>query len=85
MKRVIIGHAWLYISSEVEQIEICATIIQELRESCEIDWYLQGELAYNKQHKKNKLRKFVFYNTLVIPVIKFFRYKAKALMYIDPN
>jgi hypothetical protein len=28
---------------------ISATIIQNLRESCEIDWYLQAELAYNKR------------------------------------
>jgi len=36
-------------NNELEQTGICATIIQELRESCEIDWYLQGELAYNKR------------------------------------
>jgi hypothetical protein len=71
MKLVLRGHVWLYIDNEVEQIGVCATFIQVLRESCEIDWYLQAELAYNKQHKKNKLRKLVFYNTLVIPVIKF--------------
>jgi len=28
---------------------LCTTIIQELRESCEIDWYLQAQLAYNKR------------------------------------
>ncbi|PKH89420.1 hypothetical protein CXF79_01160 [Colwellia sp. Bg11-28] len=71
------GSGWLYIANELEQKGVCTTFIQELRESCEIDWYLQGELAYNKQHKKNKLRKFVFYNTLVIPVIKFFGIKLK--------
>ncbi|HCM46414.1 MAG TPA: hypothetical protein DIS98_02505 [Colwellia sp.] len=71
MKRVLRGHVLLHLGNEVEQIAVCATFIQELRESYEIDWYLQAELAYNKQHKKNKLRKFVFYNTLVIPVIKF--------------
>jgi len=37
------------IDIELNQIGVCATIIQELRESCEIDWYLQGELAYNKR------------------------------------
>jgi len=37
------------IGNELKQIGVCATIIQELRESCEIDWYLQGELAYNKR------------------------------------
>ncbi|PKI14148.1 hypothetical protein [Colwellia sp. 12G3] len=77
MKRVLRAQAWLYINIEVEQIGVCATFIQELRESCEIDWYLQAEVAYNKQHKKNKLRKFVFYNTQVIPVIKIFGIKLK--------
>lgn len=34
-------------ANELEQKGICATIIQNLRESCEIDWYLQAQLAYN--------------------------------------
>ena len=43
------GFGWIYIANELEQKGVCATIIQNLRESCEIDWYLQAELAYNKR------------------------------------
>ena len=43
------GYGWLYIADELKQKGVCATIIQKLRESCEIDWYLQAELAYNKR------------------------------------
>jgi len=43
------GYGWNYIANELEQKGVCATIIQNLRESCEIDWYLQAELAYNKR------------------------------------
>ncbi len=35
--------------NELEQKGVSTTIIQNLRESCEIDWYLQAELAYNKR------------------------------------
>jgi regulatory protein len=43
------GYSWLFIANELKQKGVCATIIQKLRESCEIDWYLQAELAYNKR------------------------------------
>ncbi len=43
------GYGWLYIANELKQKGVCASIIQKLRESCEIDWYLQAELAYNKR------------------------------------
>jgi regulatory protein len=43
------GFGWSYIANELKQKGVCATIIQNLRESCEIDWYLQAELAYNKR------------------------------------
>ncbi len=43
------GYGWLFIANELKQKGVCATIIQKLRESCEIDWYLQAELAYNKR------------------------------------
>lgn len=38
----------MFIVNELKQKGVRATIIQKLRESCEIDWYLQAELAYNK-------------------------------------
>ncbi len=43
------GYGWLFIANELKQKGVCTTIIQKLRESCEIDWYLQAELAYNKR------------------------------------
>lgn len=39
----------MFIANQPKQKGVCATIIQKLRESCEIDWYLQAELAYNKR------------------------------------
>jgi regulatory protein len=47
--RVNRGYGWLYIANELKQKGVSATIIQNLRENCEIDWYLQAELAYNKR------------------------------------
>jgi len=43
------GYGWRYISNELKQKGVCSTIIQQLQENCEIDWYLQAELAYNKR------------------------------------
>jgi regulatory protein len=34
--------------NELEQKGVCSTIIQQLQNNCEIDWYLQAELEYNK-------------------------------------
>ncbi|MEY8214310.1 MAG: regulatory protein RecX [Colwellia sp.] len=43
------GYGWRYIANELKQKGVCSTIIQQLRENCEIDWNLQAELAYNKR------------------------------------
>jgi regulatory protein len=43
------GYGWRYISNELKQKGVCSTIIQQLQNNCEIDWYLQAELAYNKR------------------------------------
>ncbi len=43
------GYGWYYIENELKQKGVCSTIIQQLRNNCEIDWYLQAELAYNKR------------------------------------
>ena len=43
------GYGWNHIANELKQKGVCITIIQHLRESCEIDWYLQAEIAYNKR------------------------------------
>jgi len=43
------GYGWYYISNELKQKGVCSTIIQQLQNNCEIDWYLQAELAYNKR------------------------------------
>lgn len=47
--RVSRGYGWRYIANELKQKGICSTIIQQLQKNCEIDWYLQAELAYNKR------------------------------------
>ena len=47
--RVNRGFGWLYISNELNQKGVCSTIIQQLQKNCEIDWYLQAVLAYNKR------------------------------------
>lgn len=47
------GYDWQDIVSEFKQKGVCTTIIQNLRKSCEIDWYLQAELAYNKRFAIN--------------------------------
>lgn len=43
------GYGWRYIANELKQKGVCSTIIQQLQKNCEIDWYLQAELAYNKR------------------------------------
>lgn len=47
--RVNRGYGWRYIANELKQKGVCSTIIQQLNNNCEIDWYLQAELAYNKR------------------------------------
>tara|TARA_B110001454_G_C12467699_1_gene329009 strand:+ start:102 stop:593 length:492 start_codon:yes stop_codon:yes gene_type:complete len=47
--RVNRGYGWRYIANELKQKGVCSTIIQQLQNNCEIDWYLQAELAYNKR------------------------------------
>jgi len=47
--RAIRGYGWRYIANELKQKGVCSTIIQQLQNNCEIDWYLQAELAYNKR------------------------------------
>ena len=43
------GYGWQYIANELKQKGVCSTIIHQLHKNCEIDWYLQAELAYNKR------------------------------------
>jgi regulatory protein len=47
--RVNRGFGWRYIANELKQKGVCSTIVQQLQKNCEIDWYLQAELAYNKR------------------------------------
>lgn len=47
--RVSRGYGWRYIANELKQKGVSSTIIQQLQKNCEIDWYLQAELAYNKR------------------------------------
>jgi regulatory protein len=47
--RVNRGFGWRYIANELKQKGVCSTIVQQLQKNCEIDWYLQAELAYNNR------------------------------------
>lgn len=50
------GYGWRYIENELKQKGVCSRIIQELRNNCEIDWYLQAELAYNKRFGERQIK-----------------------------
>lgn len=47
--RVNKGYGWLYIKNELSQKGVSSSIIYELKNNQQIDWYLQAELAYNKR------------------------------------
>ena len=49
------GYGWRYIANELKQKGVCSTIVQKLQKNCEIDWYLQAELAYNKRFGESGL------------------------------
>ena len=53
--RVSRGYGWRYIANELKQKGVCSTIIQQLQNNCEIDWYLQAELAYNKRFGESRV------------------------------
>lgn len=53
--RVNRGYGWRYIANELKQKGVCSTIIQQLQKNCEIDWYLQAELAYNKRFGESRV------------------------------
>ncbi len=50
------GYGWRYIANELKQKGVCSTIVQQLQKNCEIDWYLQAELAYNKRFGENRVK-----------------------------
>ena len=52
--RVNRGYGWRYIANELQQKGVCSTIVQQLQKNCEIDWYLQAELAYNKRFGESR-------------------------------
>ena len=54
--RVNRGYGWRYIANELKQKGVCSTIIQQLQNNCEIDWYLQAELAYNKRFGESRVK-----------------------------
>ncbi len=47
--RVNRGYGWRFIANALTQKGVSSLIIQQLYKSCEIDWYLQAEIAYNKR------------------------------------
>ena len=49
------GYGWRYIANELKQKGVCSTIVQQIHKNCEIDWYLQAELAYNKRFGESRV------------------------------
>jgi regulatory protein len=47
--RVTKGYGWRYIAQELHHHGVSQSLIIELQQKCEIDWYKQAELAYNKR------------------------------------
>lgn len=47
--RVDKGYGWLYIENELTHKGISSSLIYQLMNNQQIDWYLQAELAYNKR------------------------------------
>jgi len=47
--RVNRGYGWLFIENELNKKGVSSSIIMQLKNNQQIDWYLQAELAYNKR------------------------------------
>jgi regulatory protein len=52
--RVNRGYGWRYIANELKQKGVCSTIVQQLQKNCDIDWYLQADLAFNKRFGESR-------------------------------
>lgn len=54
--RVNKGYGWQFIKNALSQQGISREIIQDQYKKCEIDWYLQAELAYNKRFSVHDIK-----------------------------
>ena len=50
------GFGWRYIQNELQQKGVNASLIKELGNNQQIDWYLQAELAYNKRFSGKEIK-----------------------------
>jgi regulatory protein len=74
--RVSRGYGWRYIANELKQKGVCSTIIQQLQKNCEIDWYLQAELAYNKRFGESRVRDPQITQKEQAKIIRFLQYRG---------
>ena len=70
------GYGWRYIENELKQKGVCSTIIQQLRNNCEIDWYLQAELAYNKRFGESRVENSTLAQQEHAKQIRFLQYRG---------
>tara|TARA_R110002050_G_scaffold5842_9_gene25055 strand:- start:368 stop:859 length:492 start_codon:yes stop_codon:yes gene_type:complete len=74
--RVNRGYGWRYIANELKQKGVCSTIIQHLHKNCEIDWYLQAELAYNKRFGETRSEDLPISKKKQAKKIRFLQYRG---------
>ncbi|MCI2284691.1 recombination regulator RecX [Colwellia sp. MSW7] len=74
--RVNRGYGWRYIANELKQKGVCSTIIQHLQKNCEIDWYLQAELAYNKRFGESRRENLPISKKEQAKKIRFLQYRG---------
>jgi len=70
------GYGWRYIANELKQKGVCSTIIQQLQNNCEIDWYLQAELAYNKRFGELRVKDTQYSQKEKAKRIRFLQYRG---------
>jgi len=70
------GYGWRYIANELKQKGVCSTIIQQLQKNCEIDWYLQAELAYNKRFGESRVNDSQTTQKEQAKIIRFLQYRG---------
>ncbi len=74
--RVNRGYGWRYIANELKQKGVCSTIVQQLQKNCEIDWYLQAELAYNKRFGESRVKNAQITQKEQAKKIRFLQYRG---------
>ena len=70
------GYGWRYIENELKQKGVSTTIIQQLQKNCEIDWYLQAELAYNKRFGDSRVENIPATQKEQAKKVRFLQYRG---------